>query len=149
MMKVILRSDVLRLGRAGDIKEVSPGFGRNFLIPRGKAVAATPGAVAWWEKGRERRETLSNTRTKTARELAAKIEGTTLSFSRQAGPEGKLFGSVGKSDILKSLKTCGFTVDKGAVALDAAIKKTGDYELDLKLLPDVFARIKVSVVARE
>ncbi|MBI5208664.1 MAG: 50S ribosomal protein L9 [Elusimicrobia bacterium] len=148
-MKIILRTDVSRLGRTGEVKEVSPGYGRNFLLPRGLAIEATPSAMKWWEKGKEKRAKLMERRVLQARELATKITGTTLSFARQAGAEGKLFGSVGRSDIVKSLKTCGFSVDKGVVALDAAIKKTGEYEIELKLQPEVLAKIKVSVVARE
>jgi len=148
-MKVILRSDVDKLGRAGDVKEVSLGFGRNFLLPKRLAVEATPSALRWWEKGKEKRAKLVDARVKTAQELAGKLSGVALSFSRPAGAEGKLFGSVGKSDIVKSLKTCGFEVDKGAVALESPIKTAGDHEVELKLLPEVSAKIKVTVVPRQ
>ncbi|MBI4676923.1 MAG: 50S ribosomal protein L9 [Elusimicrobia bacterium] len=148
-MKVILRTDVAAVGRAGDVKEVAPGFGRNFLLPRGMAMLATPSAMRWWEKGKERRAKLAERKSQLALGLAGKVAGTTLSFARPVGAEGKLYGSVGKSDIVKSLKTCGFDVDKAAVALDEAIKKTGEYEVELKFRPGVSAKIKVSVVARE
>ena len=148
-MKVILRSDVDNLGRAGDVKEVSLGFGRNFLLPKRLAVEATPSALRWWEKGKEKRAKLGEARAKAAQELAGKLSGVALSFSRPAGAEGKLFGSVGKSDIVKSLKTCGFEVDKGAVVLESSIKVAGDHEVELRLLPDVSAKIKVTVVPRQ
>ncbi|MBI5623396.1 MAG: 50S ribosomal protein L9 [Elusimicrobia bacterium] len=148
-MKVILKSDVERVGRAGDVKEVSPGYGRNFLLPRGKAMLATPSAMKWWEKGKERRAKIAEKKAQQDKDLSAKVAGTTLSFARPAGAEGKLFGSVGKSDIVKSLKTCGFEVDKNVVALDEAIKKVGEYEVELKFRAEVSAKIKVSVVARE
>jgi len=148
-MKVILRSDVEKVGRAGDIKEVPPGFGRNYLIPRRLAVAATPQAVAWWEKGKDRRAKVAATRLTGAQQLAAKLAGVALSFSRSAGAEGKIFGSVGKSDILKSLKSIGYTVEKEAVRLEASIKNTGDHEVELRLAPEVSAKIKISVVPRE
>lgn len=148
-MKVILRCDVESLGRAGEVKEVSQGFGRNFLVPKSFAVPATESALRWWEKGKEKRAKQAEVETAKAKELAAKIDGTGLSFSRPCGPEGKLFGSVGKTDIQKSLKTCGFAVEKQAIALESAIKKVGDHEVELRLLPDVTAKIKVTIVARE
>lgn len=147
-MKLILRSDVQNVGRAGDVKEVAAGFGRNFLIPRKLAVPATPAALRWWEKGQARRAKLTEARLREAKELAGKLSGVNLSFARPAGPEGRIFGSVGKTDILKSLKTCGFTVEKQAVVLESAIKQTGDHEVELRLHPEASARIKVTVVPR-
>jgi large subunit ribosomal protein L9 len=148
-MKVILRSDVLNLGRAGDVKEVKDGFGRNFLLPKRLALTATTANLKGWEKAKDKRAKINDAKTATTKELAAKLATVSLSFSRPAGAEGKLFGSVGKSDIVKSLKSCGYTVDKGVVALESSIKQTGEHEVELKLLPDVSAKIKVTVVARE
>lgn len=148
-MKVILRSDVDNLGRAGDVKDVSDGFGRNFLLPKRLAMPATDAALKSWEKAKEKRAKLLEGKVAQSRELAGKLNGISLSFSRPAGAEGKLFGSVGKSDIVKSLKTCGYTVDKGVVSLESSIKQTGDHEVELRLMPDVTAKIKVTVVARE
>jgi large subunit ribosomal protein L9 len=148
-MKVILRSDVPKVGRAGDVKDVANGFGRNFLLPRKLATPATPEAMKQWEKGKEKRAKILAGRVAEAKELAAKINGVSLSFSRPAGAEGKLFGSVGKSDVLKSLKSCGFTVDKDSVLLDQPIKQIGDHELEVRLMPEASAKIKVTVVARE
>jgi large subunit ribosomal protein L9 len=148
-MKVILRSDISKLGRAGDIKDVKDGFGRNFLLPRNLAMQATPAALKQWERGKEKRAKINAVKTNELKELAAKINGVSLSFSRPAGAEGKLFGSVGKSDILKSLKSCGFTVDKDALVLDQSIKQVGDHEVNVEFLPEVTAKVKVTVVARE
>jgi large subunit ribosomal protein L9 len=147
-MKVILRSDVDKLGRAGDVKDVKDGFGRNFLLPNNLAMTATPANLTSWEKAKAKRAKLLESKTATTKDLAGKLAGVSLSFSRPAGAEGKLFGSVGKSDIVKSLKTAGFTVDKAVVAMDASIKQVGDHEVELRLLPDVSAKIKVTVVAR-
>lgn len=147
-MKVILRSDVDKLGRAGDIKQVASGYARNFLIPRRLAQEATPDAVKWYEEGAERRAKLREKQVSQAQETAGKLAGVHLSFSRPAGEQGKLFGSVGKSDIADSLKASGFAIDKRAIALAAAIKEVGDHEVELKLAPEVTAKIKVSVVAR-
>lgn len=148
-MKVILRSDVDKLGRAGDVKEVKTGYGRNFLLPRNLATPATEASMKQWEKGKEKRAKELAGRVNVAKELAAKINGVSLSFSRPAGAEGKLFGSVGKSDILKSLKSCGFTVVKEAVILAEPIKQVGEHELEVRLMPEATAKIKVTVVARE
>lgn len=148
-MKVILKDTVENLGRAGDIKEVKDGFGRNFLLPRRLAVAATPEAVKQWEKGKQKRAQLVDAEITKAKTLAEKLGGITLSFTMPAGAEGKLFGSVGKTDVLASLKASGFEVHKNAVRMDAAIKTTGEHEVELKLQPEVVAKIKVTVVARE
>jgi large subunit ribosomal protein L9 len=147
-MKVILRSDVENLGRAGDIKQVANGYARNFLIPRGMAMEATPSAVKWYEKGAERRAKQREKQTSVAQEQAGKMAGVLLSFTRPVGEQGKLFGSVGKADIADSLKASGFAVDKKSIVLPAAIKEVGDHEVEVKLQTDVSAKIKVSVVAR-
>lgn len=147
-MKVILRSDVDNLGRAGDIKQVAAGYARNFLIPRGMAQPATPSAIKWFEKGAERRQKLRDKKVSQAQEASGKLAGVHLSFTRPVGEQGKLFGSVGKSDIAESLKASGFTIDKKDIILPAAIKEVGDREVEVKLAPEVVGKIKVSVVAR-
>ena len=148
-MKVILRSNVYNLGRAGDVKEVAEGFGRNFLLPNKLAQAATPASLKAWERGNEKRSKILAAEIAQKKQFAEKLNGVSLSFSRPAGAEGKLFGSVGKSDIVKSLKACGFEVDKQSVALDTAIKQTGEHEVEIRLMPEVTAKIKVAVAPRE
>lgn len=148
-MKVILRSDVEHVGRAGDVKSVSAGFGRNYLLPRKLAVPATEAAMKQWERGKEKRDKLAEARKKEMQQLAEKISAVSLSFARPAGAEGKLFGSVGKSDILKSLMASGLTVEKETVTLDASLKTVGEHEVALKLHPEVTAKVKVTVTARE
>ncbi|MBI3548678.1 MAG: 50S ribosomal protein L9 [Elusimicrobia bacterium] len=143
-----MRSDVEKLGRSGDIKSVADGFARNFLFPRRLAMEATPAAIRWSEKGNEKRLKIRDTNTAKSRDVASKMTGVTLSFNRAAGAEGKLFGSVGKSDIVKSLKASGFTVDKNAVILESALKEAGEFEVEIKLQPEVSTKIKVSVLAR-
>lgn len=148
-MKVILRTNVENLGRAGDIKDVREGYGRNFLLPNRLAVAATAAAIREWEKGKEKRAKLVEGEIKTARELAEKLKGLSLSYTVPASEEGKLFGSVGKADVLKSLKASGFEVPKNSVRLDQALKTTGEHDVELRLQPEVSAKIKVVIVARE
>lgn len=147
-MKVILRKDVDNLGHAGQVKEVKPGFARNMLIPRGLALEATGSAIAWFEKGEKRRAALREKALGEARGKSEKLADVKLSFSRPVGENGKLFGSVGKSDIVKSLKAAGFEVVKEAVILPAAIKEAGDSEVEVRLAIGVSAKVKVSVVAR-
>jgi large subunit ribosomal protein L9 len=148
-MKVILRSAVTNLGQAGEIKEVSAGYGRNFLLPQRLAVAATPATLREWEKCKEKRAKVTAVKTEKAKGLAGKLTGVKLSFTMPASPEGKLFGSVGKSDILKSLKASGFEVPRDSVRLDAPIKLVGEHEVELRLQPEVSAKVTVAVVARE
>lgn len=148
-MKVILRTNVANLGRAGDVKDVSDGYGRNYLFPNKLAQKATPSALKSWERGKDKRAKLLAAEIEKHKDLAGKLAGVSLSFSRPAGAEGKLFGSVGKGDIVKSLETCGFEVAKGAVALDTAIKQVGDHEVEIRLMPEVTAKIKVTVTPRE
>ena len=148
-MKVILRSYVENLGRPGEIKEVSDGYGRNFLLPQGLAVTATPAAIREWEKCKDKRAKVVAAEVETAKGVAGKLAGVKLSFTVPASPEGKLFGSVGKSDILKSLKASGFSVPKTSVRLDSPIKTVGEHEVELRLQPEVSAKVTVAVVARE
>jgi large subunit ribosomal protein L9 len=148
-MKVILRTTVDHLGRAGEIKDVAAGYARNFLLPRKLAEEATPSAIKYWEKGKEKRAQIVAEEIKTAKGLAEKLAGVNLTFSMPASEEGKLFGSVGKTDVLKSLKAAGYEVPKNSVRLETALKTTGEHEVDLRLAPEVLAKVKVTVSARE
>jgi large subunit ribosomal protein L9 len=147
-MKVILKSDVEKLGNVGDIKNVALGFARNYLIARGLATEATPAAIAWFEKGKERREKARAKILDTAKETIKKLAEVTLKFDRKVGDGGKLFGSVGKSDIVKGLKKSGYDVEKTSVIMDAALKELGEFDVEIRLATDVSAKIKVSVIAQ-
>ena len=148
-MKVILKSTVDHLGRAGEVKEVAVGYARNFLLPRKLAEPATPSALKYWEKGKEKRAAVVSAEVKVAKELAEKLGGLNLTFSIPASEEGKLFGSIGKTDVLKSLKAAGYDVPKNSIRLETAIKTTGEHEVELRLQPEVSAKVKVTVSARE
>ncbi|MBI3297992.1 MAG: 50S ribosomal protein L9 [Elusimicrobia bacterium] len=147
-MKVILRKDVEKLGQAGQVKDVKNGFFRNMLSPRGLALEATPAIIAEFEKGEKRRAAQREKSLAAAKDSAVKLGDVKLTFSRPVGENGKLFGSVGKADIVKSLKAAGHEFDKEGVLLAAPIKDAGDSEVELRLGPGVLAKIKVSVVAR-
>ncbi len=148
-MKVILRSVVDNLGRPGDIKEVKTGYARNYLLPRKLAELATDSSLKYWEKGKEKRATLVAGEVKASRELLEKLVGINLSFAVPASAEGKLFGSIGKADLLKSLKAAGYDVPKSSIRLETSIKTTGEHEVSLRLQPEVIAKVKVTVIARE
>jgi large subunit ribosomal protein L9 len=148
-MKVILKSTVDHLGRVGEVKEVAAGYARNFLLPRKLAEPATPSALKYWEKGKEKRAAVVAAEVKAAKELSDKLAGVNLTFSMPASEEGKLFGSVGKTDVLKSLKAAGYDVPKNSVRLETALKTTGEHEVELRLAPEVTAKVKVTVSARE
>ena len=148
-MKVILRSTVDHLGRAGDVKDVKTGYARNYLLPRKFAEMATESSLKYWEKGKEKRASLVAADIKTAKELLEKLAGVNLAFSAPASEEGKLFGSIGKADLLKSLKAAGYEVPKNSIHLETAIKTTGEHEVSLRLQPEVVATVKVTVTARE
>jgi large subunit ribosomal protein L9 len=147
-VKVILRTDVPKLGNAGDIKNVAPGFARNYLIPRGMAEQATEAALAAYKKGEAKRAAASAKALDSAKAQAGKLEGTKLTFSRATAAEGKIFGSVGKNDIAKSLKTAGFEVDRNLIVLETPLKAVGEFDVEIKLHAQASAKIKVSVLAR-
>ncbi|MBI4057130.1 MAG: 50S ribosomal protein L9 [Elusimicrobia bacterium] len=147
-MKVILKSDVEKLGNQGEVKDVRPGFARNYLIPNKLAHLATPAALKTWEKGEAKRKAQKDQDMQTLRTLAEKLRAVSLSFSRPLGEQGKLFGSVGKSDIAKSLKAAGYEVPKESVVLGSTLRTVGDFEVELKLGHGISSKIKVVVSAR-
>lgn len=147
-MKIILTNDVDKVGQAGDIKEVRPGYARNFLVPNRLAVEATPAALRQWEKSKEAREARRAKALEQSKTVAQKIDGTALSFSRPVGEGGKLFGSVGKADLAKSLEASGFSVAKTQIELAQPLKEVGEYEVPVKLGPGALAKVKVSIVPR-
>ncbi len=147
-MKIILRKDVPNLGNAGTIVQVANGYGRNFLLPRGMAQIATPGTVKSWKAGEEKRKSRTAEEEKAAVETGRKLSGMVLSYNRPVGEEGKLFGSVGKSDILKSLKASGLDIHKDSIRLSSVIKAVGDLEVEIVLKPGISSKIKVKVTAR-
>ena len=147
-MKVILKKDVVNLGKAGDIKTVRDGYGRNFLMPRGMVEAATPGAMKAWknsESKRAKRVTAENTGLQA---LAAKISAITLSFSRPVSEDGTMFGSVAKSDIIKNLAAADIEVHKDMIKLPASIKAVGAFEVEIALKPEIIAKVKLTVTAQ-
>ena len=146
-MEVILRQAVDDLGHPGDIVEVSSGYARNYLLPRGVAYAATPGNKKRIAQEKGRLEAAENARRDAAAAVAKRFEEVSLTFSAKVGEEGKLFGSVTASDIVHQLEAQGFTeVEKRMIDLHEPIKALGVYKVAIRLHADVKPEIKVWVI---
>jgi large subunit ribosomal protein L9 len=146
-MEVILRQAVDNLGHPGDIVEVSAGFARNFLLPRGIAYEATAGNKKKIAQEKERLEAAENARRDAASAIAKRLEEVSLTFSAKVGEEGKLFGSVTSADIQHQLEAQGFKeVEKRMIDLHEPIKALGVYKVAIRLHADVKPEIKVWVI---
>lgn len=145
-MEVILRQAVENLGHPGDLVKVSSGFARNYLLPRGVAVAATEGNKKRIAQEKARLEAAEAARRQTAEEYAATVEQISLTFSARVGEEGKLFGSVTSADIAHQLEVQGYKIEKRQIDLNEPIKALGVYRVPIKLHADVKPEIKVWVI---
>ena len=146
-MKVILREDVEKLGKAGDVVKVADGFGRNYLIPRQLAVPANVRNLKALEHDRRVIEARAKKTRKTAESLAEKLASVSLTISAKAGEEGKLFGAITSRDIAEAMEKAGVPVDRKTVLLQDPIKQLGDYKVKIKAGSDLHPEISVSVVA--
>lgn len=147
-MEVILLEKIKNLGALGAKVNVKPGYGRNFLIPQGKAVPATEKNVAEFEARRAELERKANEQLSDAQARAERVGALAVVIAAKAGDEGKLFGSVGTRDIAEAISKLGEAVDKSEVRLPlGALRSTGDYDIDLQLHPEVTVTVKVTVVA--
>jgi large subunit ribosomal protein L9 len=149
-MEVILLEKIRRLGDLGDKVRVKPGFGRNFLIPQGKAVPATPENVAKFEARRAELEKAQAEALAAAAARAEKLSTLTLTIRRKAGEEGKLFGSVSTGDIAEAATAAGVELHKHEVRLpEGPFRAVGQYEVALNLHADVDASVKLNIEAEE
>ncbi len=150
-MEVILLEKIRKLGELGDQVRVKPGYGRNFLIPQGKAVPATDDNIARFEARRAELEQAQADALGAARARAEKIQDLAVKLVRKAGAEGKLYGSVGTTDIADALTEAGgVEVTRKEVLLpEGPLRVTGEYEIEVHLHADVDATVKVEVVAEE
>ncbi len=146
-MKVILRSDVENLGRLGDLVQVKPGYGRNYLLPQGFAMLATPANLKVFELERKKLQVKVEALRSTAASLADKIANASISIAMRVGENDKLYGSVTSVMIADALAEKGIDLDRRRILLDAPIRQLGDYEVRVRLHADVVADLKVSVVA--
>jgi len=145
-MKVILRSDVERLGRTGEVVTVKPGYARNYLFPRGLALEASNRAVELIEVEKKRDVKLQEKKREEATALASKLEQLSLTISKQAGESDKLFGSVTAMEVAESLAKEGFEIDKRKIEIEEPIKTLGIYTVPVKLHAEVTAKVKLWVV---
>ena len=148
-MKVILTKDLENLGRAGALVEVKTGYGRNYLLPRGMAVPATAKNVRQLEH--EKAGIVSRaSKHKSNMDAQAKKLGTLeLKFARKVGEQDKLFGSVTSKDIHEQLQAQGYEVDRKQIHLPEPLKVLGTHEVEVKLHPEVVARLRVTIAAEQ
>ena len=147
-MQIILLEKVVNLGNLGEVVKVKDGYACNFLIPKRMAKRATPAAMAEFEARRADLEKLAAEKLAAAQGVADKMAGLSVTVTRKAGMDGRLFGSVGNTDIAEALKAAGFDIDKAGIRLpDGPLKAIGEFPLDVALHTDLLANITVVVAA--
>lgn len=149
-MEVILLQKIANLGNIGDRVKVKPGFGRNYLLPGGKATLATPENIARFESRRAELEAKAASDLESARQRAAALEGFTLTITAKAGSEGKLFGSIGTADIAEACARAGHAIERAEVRLPGGpIRAVGEHAISLHLHSDIDVPVPLTVVAEE
>ncbi|MGB8931298.1 MAG: 50S ribosomal protein L9 [Anaeromyxobacteraceae bacterium] len=146
-MKLILREDVENLGRGGDVVDVKPGYGRNFLLPRGLAVAANTRNIREIEHQKAVATAKAVKLKAGAEAIAKRLNETPVTLKRKVGEQDKLFGSVTALDIAEALAARGLEIDRRSIDLSEPIKTVGDFEVGVKLHHDVIGKAKVKVEA--
>ncbi|WP_306580708.1 50S ribosomal protein L9 [Dokdonella sp.] len=149
-MELILLQKVKNLGNLGDKVKVKPGYGRNYLVPQGKATAATAANLAEFEQRRAEYEARANQQLSGAEARKAQFENAQITIKANASPEGKLFGSVGPRDIAETCTANGIALDKSEVVMaDGPIRHLGEFDVQVHLHADVTTTLKVIVAADE
>ena len=149
-MELILLQKVKNLGNLGDKVRVKPGYGRNYLVPQGKAAPATDTNLAEFEKRRAEYEAKANQQLSGAEARHAQLEGASVTLKANASPEGKLFGSVGPRDIAEAFTAAGTTIEKSEVVMpDGPIRHIGEFEVQIHLHADVHTTVKVIVAPED
>jgi len=146
-MKLILKENIEHLGLIGDIVKVAPGYARNYLLPKGLAVEATEKNAKALEHMKRQMAYKKDKALESARNLGAKLSETPVQLLHKAGEEGKLFGSVTNMEIAAFLKAKGFDIDRKTILLAEPIKNVGEFEVAVKVHPEVTANLKVTVAA--
>ncbi|MGH9784775.1 MAG: 50S ribosomal protein L9 [Terriglobia bacterium] len=148
-MELILREDVPKLGRRGDVVEVSDGYGRNFLLPKKLAMRASAGnrkVVEQMKTAAVRREATEQSE---AEQLAKMLAAVTVSIARKAGETGTLFGSVTSLDVAEALEKAGYQIDRRKILLEDPLKQLGEFQVPVRLHREVAASVTVQVVAEK
>ncbi|BCW89683.1 50S ribosomal protein L9 [Alphaproteobacteria bacterium SO-S41] len=144
-MQIVLLERVEKLGQMGDVVNVKPGFARNFLLPRGKALRATKLNIAQFETQRAQLEARNLERRSESAAVAAKLDGQTFVVLRQAGETGILYGSVNTRDIANAITEGGFSVARNQIILDTPIKSVGMHPVKVQLHPEVRSKVTLNV----
>jgi len=146
-MKLILLQKVVNLGGLGDTVTVKPGYGRNFLVPQGKAVPATAANVSMFEAKRAEYQAKADAVLADAQKRLEGLEGAEVTIAANASTEGKLFGSVTTRDVAEALTAAGHKVEKSEVVMgEGPIRRTGEFEVTVNLHAEVHTKVKVHVV---
>ncbi len=147
-MELILLEKISNLGNLGDKVSVKSGYGRNFLVPQGKAVLATAEKLAEFEQRRAELEKKANEELVAAEKRRDQLKELSITITQKAGEEGKLFGSVGTQDIADAVIAAGFEIQKQEIRLpDGVLRHTGDFEIDIQLHSDIVEKLALSIVA--
>jgi len=145
-MQLILRADVENLGRLGEVVTVKPGYGRNYLVPQGLAMAATQANLKVFEQERKKLQARMDSTRAAAQEVADKLAALSLTIEVRVGENDKLYGSVTTAQIADLLAASGVEVDRKKILLDEPIRALGRYEVEVKLHADVRGKVAVAVV---
>jgi large subunit ribosomal protein L9 len=147
-MKVILKQDIDKLGRKGDVVNVAPGYGRNYLLPRKMAIEVTSTNLKMIEIEKQALAKKIEQERQSFQDLIRRLDGVTLTFSRKAGEKDVIFGSVSAGDIKDALDGLGFEIEKKKILLEEPLKRLGNFVVPVKVYQDDKAAIKV-VVSKE
>lgn len=148
-MKVILKEDIEKLGNKGDIVNVADGYARNYLIPRGLALAVTRGNLRLIEEEKKRLQREREREIKTAEELAEKLNALELEVYKKAGENDVLYGSVTASELAELLSGKGFNIDRKSIILEEPIKRLGVHYFEVRVHNEIKARVRVVVKKEE
>ena len=148
-MEIILLERVEKLGQMGDVVNVKPGFARNFLLPKGKALRASKANLARFETERAQLEAANLERRNEAQAVAEKMDGLTVVIIRAASEGGQLYGSVNSRDIADAVTAAGFTVDRNQVIMERPVKSIGIFEYRLRLHPEVTVAVSLNIAQSE
>lgn len=146
-MKVVLIKDVQNVGHAGDVKEVAGGYANNFLIPGGYAKVATESIMKKAEEIRAEREKVAELALQTAKELAAKLQGVSVSIKAKADETKKLYAAIKAEEVVEALKAKGFEIKKESVIVEEPIKELGEFEVTINLEHGLEAKVSITVEA--